>query len=146
MTFLLANWRWIAVAGFVAIYSAFVYRIGGASPRAELKAYKAEAKAQLEQAKHDKERADRDYQMDIINREFAWSEWLRTHPVQTKRTVARVCADDPGNQRLSAAIDEYRAELVRVRQEIRQCYIDADRLQAQLINVNQWANSASAAP
>lgn len=130
--------RYGAVVLAVVALLGLVYRAGGSAPRAELRAYRAEVAAQAKQAKLDKEKSDREYAMDVANREFAWAEWLRKHPLQTRRVVAGVCSDNAGNQRLSRAVDEYRTEMGRLRQEIRQCYLDADGLQAQLINVTEW--------
>ena len=46
MTFLLANWKYIAVALAVAVYTGFVYRAGGNAPRAEIAAMVAAGRAQ----------------------------------------------------------------------------------------------------
>jgi hypothetical protein len=42
MTWLLANWKMLAAAAVFAIYTAFVWRAGGASVRANFEAYKTQ--------------------------------------------------------------------------------------------------------
>ncbi len=48
MTFLLAYWKQVALIGLIAIYSGFLYRIGGNPARADLKAYKVQIASEAE--------------------------------------------------------------------------------------------------
>lgn len=48
MTWLLANWKMLAAAAVFAVYTAFVWRAGGASVRANFEAYKLATQQQAE--------------------------------------------------------------------------------------------------
>lgn len=56
MTFLLANWRTVLAIGLFAIYSAFIFNLGGLSPKAKLAALRAAGESQAAAVKVESQR------------------------------------------------------------------------------------------
>ncbi len=144
MSFLLGGWRYLAVAGLVAVAVGYTYRIGGAAPRAELSAYKAQIAQQLRQAKIAKERADNDYAMELANWQLRFDDVMRKHAARPKPIIAAVCNDAAGNAAVTAAIGVYFDRMACIRDRVAQLAHDAGENENALKCINAWAAGQAA--
>lgn len=140
MTFLLANWRSIIYGLLIVVFLAYVYREGGATPRAELRALQGQIKAQAAQDKKDRERADSDYQIRISALERDYADLLRKYNAKPKPVIARVCEDQPGNEAVAAAVGRYIERMAGVRERVAELARHAATQEQALECVRNWAN------
>ncbi len=142
MTFLLTNWRTLSVIALFVIYSSFIYRIGGNSPRAELARIEAAAKAyQQESARIAKEK-DRAYEKDLARVKSDWDAYrLRNKRDKAVNIRASVCESDEANRELSDALSAYVGEVERFRTGAEGLLAEADGQREQLICATEWADT-----
>lgn len=142
MPFLLANWRICCGIAIFAIYSAFLYRIGGNAPRAELAALRAAGEAyKVESARIAKE-TDNDYRTKLAAVQSDWDAYrLRNKPAKAVRVSASLCDNEAANEQLSGAITDYIDSVGRFREEITRLLEQASSQTAQLDCAVNWAQT-----
>jgi len=142
MTFLRTHWRTLSVIALFVIYSSFIYRIGGNSPRAELARIEAAAKAyQQESARIAKEK-DRAYEKDLARVKSDWAAYrMRNKSAQAVRVVASLCADPASNEQLSTAVGDYLDAVGRFRTEAARLIEQADHESIRLDCAVEWAQT-----
>lgn len=142
MTFLLAYWKYIAIALVVVAYTGIVYHAGGNGPRAELKTIQDAAIAyKTESARIAKEKDD-EYQRNITTVAAAWAAYRLRHPiVETVRVDSRVCEDGAGNSVVSASVGEYISAVGQFRSETQKIIEQCDAQRQQLSCTVDWAGT-----
>ena len=142
MTLLIANWRIILVIALFATYSAFVYRIGGNSPRAELKALHVAAEAYQQESERIAKEKNREYSEDIARVRSEWDAYrLRNRPTETVRVVAGVCESDTANRELSDALSAYVGAVGRFRAGTEGLLAECDAQRERLSCAAEWAGT-----
>lgn len=141
MTLLIANWRIILVIALFATYSAFVYRIGGNSPRAELKAVHVAAEAFKQESARIAKEKDREYEKDIARVKSDWADWMRRHSGKVRNINARVCESDEANRELSDAVSAYVGEVERFRTGAEGLLAEADGQRERVDCAVEWAQT-----
>lgn len=142
MTFLLANWRIILVIALFATYSAFVYRIGGNSPRAELKAVHVAAEAFKQESVRIAKEKDRAYEKDLARVKSDWAAYrMRNKRDKAVNIRASVCESDEANRELSDAVSAYVGEVERFRTGAEGLLAEADGQRERVDCAVEWAQT-----
>jgi len=98
--------------------SAFIFNLGSLSPKAKLAALQAASDNYKAVSIRIAKEKELDYEKQLATIESDWAAYRVLHPItKPQRVVAKICADQAGNDQLSAAVGSYLEAVGRFRTE-----------------------------